>query len=396
MVIKLKKTSKQKAFNYIPEKGKRIKLSFLEIGELIVDILFSSMILLFLNLIIILPLNLILKSENEFTWLIFSFKMLLVRKFSNAMFYSMLKFFIIFLLVIDVLVLIWRIRKRYSFFQINHVLDELNYISKGNYNHRISFEFRGKLGIIVDSINKMVMNTAQSIKKEKELKRYKDDLISNVSHDFRTPLTSVLGYLSLIEEGKYSSEEELLLYSHTAYLKTKQLESLVEGLFEYTKIQQPSTKFYFQKINLTTMLNQFSIDFLPIADKKGIVIESYTIPEVLWMVADPDKLARVFNNLIDNAFKYGVGATKIQLLAEDMGSKIVVIVKNNGEMIPQKALKCLFERFFQSDKSQTLVNNGLGLGLAIVQAIVKNHEGEIQAISNHEWTSFVMYFPKKI
>ncbi|MDR3156933.1 MAG: ATP-binding protein, partial [Lactobacillales bacterium] len=90
--------------------------------------------------------------------------------------------------------------------------------------------------------------------------------------------------------------------------------------------------------------------------------------------------------MIDNALKYGVGATKIQLLAEDMGSEIVITVKNNGEMIPQSVLKCLFERFFQSDKSQSLKNGGSGLGLAIVQAIVRNHEGVIQAISNHEWT----------
>jgi signal transduction histidine kinase len=240
----------------------------------------------------------------------------------------------------------------------------------------------------------MVENTAQSIEKEKQLEKYKDELIANVSHDLKTPLTSVIGYLSLIEEGRYSSEEELLAHSHTAYLKTKQLESLVEDLFEYTKLRQPSMKYELQEVNLTAMLDQFSIDFVPRAEENGITFESKTTPEILWMRIDTEKLVRVFNNLIDNALKYGKGATKIQLLAEDVGSNIVIIVRNDGEKIPTELSERLFERFFRVEDSRTLVKGGSGLGLAIVHMIVKGHGGSIQVISNSDWTSFVMNFPK--
>src|SRR5699024_1622822 len=162
-----------------------------------------------------------------------------VRNFNSDIFLSGRNILIPVMLVLDVLFLYWRLIRRYRQMQQRHIISELHYIANGHYDHRIPFELRGDLARLVDSINGLVDSTVMAIEEERRIEKSKDELITNVSHDIRTPLTSIIGYLGLIEDQQYHSEEELLKYTHTAFIKAKQMKSLVDDLFEYTRVRQP-------------------------------------------------------------------------------------------------------------------------------------------------------------
>lgn len=165
---------------------------------------------------------------------------------------------------------------------------------------------------------------------ERKIEKSKDELITNVSHDLRTPLTSIIGYLGLIEDKQYRSEEDILKYTHTAYEKAKQMKTLVDDLFEYTKVQQHGAPVNIMKIDLNQLIEQLTASFELEAQHRGIEITSSVIPNPLMIEADPEKLGRVFNNLVSNAFKYGNGASYIRINARQemiwWSSKLLMMV----------------------------------------------------------------------
>src|SRR5699024_715598 len=134
-----------------------------------------------------------------------------------------------------------------------------------------------------------VESTINSLEEERAIERSKDELITNVSHDIRTPLTSIIGYLGLIEDKQYQSEADLLKYTHTAFLKSKQMKSLVDDLFEYTKVRQTDAKLQTVQIDLNAMLEQLGASFELEASKKGMQIQVDVGAEPLMFDADPEK-----------------------------------------------------------------------------------------------------------
>lgn len=169
----------------------------------------------------------------------------------------------------DAIVVYWRLIRRYHQMQMRHVIAELHYIAEGHLEHRISFEVNTDLQKVIASINALVDSTVRSMEEERQIEKSKDELITNVSHDIRTPLTSIIGYLGLIEDKQYRSEEELLKYTHTAYLKAKQMKVLVEDLFEYTKVRQTTTPLNVVSFNMAAMLEQLAASFELEAGKKA-------------------------------------------------------------------------------------------------------------------------------
>ena len=209
-------------------------------------------------------------------------------------------------------------------------------------------------------------------------------------------MTSIIGYLGLIEDHQYRSEAELLKYTHTAYLKAKQMKVLVEDLFEYTKVKSTTTKLNPVRFNMIAMLEQLAASFELEAHKKHMRILVSGEPNPLMMEADTEKLGRVFNNLIVNALKYGQGGRHIFLDAQRIGSEVVVKVSNDGAQIPNDALSQLFDRFYRVEESRSQETGGTGLGLAIAQSIIALHGGYIYADSSPELTSFVIHLPLKV
>ena len=296
--------------------------------------------------------------------------------------------------VIDIVVLQWRLMRRYRQMQLRHVIEELHYISSGHFDHRIPFHLHGQMQRVVNSVNALVDASVKAMEEERRIEKSKDELITNVSHDLRTPLTSIIGYLGLIENKQYQSEADILKYTHTAYLKSKQMKALVEDLFEYTKVRQADTPLNITKLDLGAMLEQLGASFELEAQKKDMKITVTKPDQPLYMEADAEKLARVYNNLITNALKYGHGGKNIYLKAEKLDDETIQSsVANDGEPIPPKSLSHIFDRFYRAERSRSRETGGTGLGLAITQSIVELHHGYIFVTSDKKMTRFIMRFP---
>lgn len=375
------------------EKKKRITLTSKEVSELIAEGIVTVILLLLLNVAITVLFTQMLNNSPDLTDAIYRSKDIFANNLGSDIFWSGRNFVIPLFLIIDVLVVFWRLIRRYRQMQLRHIINELHYIANGNYDYRIPFELRGDLSKVVDSINGLVDSTVAAIEDEREIEKSKDELITNVSHDIRTPLTSIIGYLGLIEDGQYQSNDEILKYTSIAYKKAKQMKSLVEDLFEYSKVRQPSVPVNNVSFDMVQLLEQLAADFELEAKKKNIQIQVDTKEEQLIMDGDTEKLVRVFNNLITNALKYGSEADKIVIEIEKAKNEAVVTVKNNGAAIPREALDQLFDRFYRVDGSRSQEISGTGLGLAIAQNIVNLHGGYIYAQSNEDWTSFIIHLP---
>ncbi|MFD1410947.1 sensor histidine kinase [Lapidilactobacillus gannanensis] len=301
--------------------------------------------------------------------------------------------FLALLGIMNVIVVYWRLHRRYRQMQMRHIVAELHYITDGHLDHRINLQVNSSLSNVIDSINALVDSTVSSMAEERKIEVSKDELITNVSHDIRTPLTSIIGYLGLIENGQYKDQADLLHYNHIAYEKTKQMKALVEDLFEFTKVQQSHAQLQLHQFDLVSMLEQLSADFELEAQKRQMFIEVAVTKRPIIMTADSSKLVRVFSNLITNAFKYGKNATRITLDAHVEKSEVVVTVSNDGSPIPEEDLQNIFERFYRVEGSRSVTTGGSGLGLAIAQSIVKLHGGEIYATSTSEETTFTIILP---
>jgi len=302
------------------------------------------------------------------------------------------------MLIIDVWVVWWRLMRRYRQYQMDHIIRELHYIAQGHLDHRIPFKLNGSLQDVITSVNTLVDSVVQSMDDERQAVLAKNEqlranMLRAISHDLRTPLTSIIGYLGLIEDKQYRSEQDILQYNHIAYEKAKQMKGMVDDLFEFTKVQQHGAPLNFMKVDLDPLLEQVSASFELEAEKKGIEISTHVDPKPLMIEADPEKLGRVFSNLVSNALKYGHGATWIKLSASRYHEMIIVKVANNGEPIPQKSLKHVFDRFYRVESSRSKATGGTGLGLAIVKGVVDRHHGQVSVASDEKETAFTVVLP---
>lgn len=374
----------------------KFQLSGREKSELIGEGIVTVIILLLLNLSIFVLLAQLVDSNPGLQAGIFQIKTSLTfSAHSHFHLWSWGWAFIIVMAAFDIWVVYWRLARRYRQMQLRHIVAELHYIANGHLEHRIPFILSGQMQQVVENVNILVDNTISAMEEERKVERSKDELITNVSHDIRTPLTSIIGYLGLIESGQAKTPEEMQKYANVAFYKAKQMKSLVEDLFEYTKVSKANVKLNVMQIDLAAMLEQIAISFELEAQKKAMQIHVDT-PKTLRVEADSEKLARVFNNLISNAIKYGNGGKNIYLSAKEISSKEVqVTIANDGEPIPQSSLPQVFDRFYRVERSRSKETGGTGLGLAIALSIIELHHGYIYVTSNAHLTQFVMHLPRK-
>lgn len=380
----------------IMEEQERIKfqLTGREKSELFGEGIITVFLLLLLNMSCYILLNQWVESNPGLQNGIFLIKMSLAFGPNDVKVWSWSWIAATIMLIIDTVVVYWRLMRRYRQMQLRHIIAELHYISDGHFDHRISFQLHGQMQRVVNSVNALVDASVQAMDEERRIEKSKDELITNVSHDIRTPLTSIIGYLGLIENKQYQTQADILKYVHVAFLKSKQMKSLVDDLFEYTKVRQTDTPLNIMQIDLGNMLEQLGASFELEAQKKQMTITVHKPETPLMMDADPEKLARVYNNLITNAFKYGTGGHNIYLSAHLVDDNTIeTSVANDGEEIPLTAQKRIFDRFYRAEHSRSRETGGTGLGLAITQSIVELHHGTISVTSNKRLTSFVMHFP---
>lgn len=305
--------------------------------------------------------------------------------------------FWLLMLVVDAIIVWWRLVRIYKRIQISRIIDELHYISDGHFDHKIPFHLSGDNERVVNSVNSLVENVIKSLDEERRIEKSKDDLVTSVSHDLRTPLTSIIGYLGLIEDHQYKDEKDILKYCGIAYDKSQQMKKLVDRLFEYTKANNLADRnVEINKIDVNQLLTQLETSFALEAHRKGMKIKVKPLKKDLVIEANAEMLGRIFNNLITNALKYGKDGKYIYLSAKLTGKNVVTfIVANDGKRIPQKVLSKVFDRFYREESSRNTDTGGSGFGLAIVKEIINNQGGSINVGSNNKLTTFTFTLPIK-
>ncbi|WHY87263.1 ATP-binding protein [Neobacillus novalis] len=283
------------------------------------------------------------------------------------------------------------IKKMTSYFTL--ISNSVQQLSKGQFDITIPVKNHGGLGRFAQNINSMEEQLKSLIEEEKRAVQSKNELVTNVSHDLRTPLTSIIGYLQLIEEDQYRDEVELRYFVTIAFDKSKRLNRMVNDLFEFTKINNRDVALKLIRFNINELLKQLTAQFNPELRTAGIKIEIKNPAAEIMIEADPDKLMRVFENLISNAIKYGREGKKIDLIVEENEQYAVVKVVNYGEAIPANAIPHIFDRLYRAEKSRSDETGGTGLGLAIAKGIVELHKGEIIVSSNEAETIFQVQLP---
>ena len=281
--------------------------------------------------------------------------------------------------------------KKYK--NISLLVDNVEEMSKGNLDKKIEVQSRGDINQVAKNINNIVEQLKNITVEERKAQQTKTDLITNVSHDLRTPLTSIIGYLNLIEEGKYKDEVELMYYIDIAYEKSLNLNVLINDLFELTKMQNRTVKFNKIDLNLVELIGQLVSQFEIQFRQENMKCRIDFSMEKLMIKADPIKLVRAFENLITNAMRYGKDGyyVDIKMFIED--EMAVVQVINYGEAIPLVDLPHIFDRFYRVEKSRNTVEGGSGLGLAITKSIIESHDGAIEASSDNNKTTFEVKIP---
>lgn len=226
-----------------------------------------------------------------------------------------------------------------------------------------------------------------------ESERRKNDLVVYLAHDIKTPLTSVIGYLSLLYEAPDMPLEQRLKYTDITLKKAYRLEQLINEFFEITRFNLQSINLEKEEINLTFMLQQMADEFYPILspqNKEAVVVAE----DNMQVYADSDKLARVFNNILKNAAAYSYENSKIEISARQSDKVTIISFKNRGKMIPANKLDSIFEKFYRLDSARSSNTGGTGLGLAIAKEIINLHGGDITATSNEEFTQFTVTLPE--
>ena len=228
----------------------------------------------------------------------------------------------------------------------------------------------------------------------KKMEQQKNDLVVYLAHDIKTPLTSVIGYLSLLDENPDMSDDKKAKCVHTAWEKANRLRILVNEFFEITRSYSESTTLHKTKIDLYYMLIQISEELYPQLSTCKKHIEN-NVDENISVYGDSEKLARVFNNILKNAISYSEDNSAISVSAKEFPEKTVIRFENKGN-IPNDKLNLVFDKFYRLNSARQSDTGGSGLGLAIAKDIITLHGGRIQAESNNGYTAFIIEIPSAV
>lgn len=220
--------------------------------------------------------------------------------------------------------------------------------------------------------------------------RRKDDLVTYLAHDLKTPLASIVGYLSLLDEAPDLPVEQRSRFTSVALEKAHRLDALIEEFFDITRFDFHGMVLTRGYVDLSLMLGQVADEFYPILTEQGKRVEIECEPGLKALI-DGDKMARVFNNVMRNAIAYSYEGTTIRIVAERRdGTGVVIRFENHGDPIPEPKLKVIFEKFYRLDAARATNRGGAGLGLAIAKEIVTAHGGTIECTSTPEKTVFTI------
>jgi len=258
-------------------------------------------------------------------------------------------------------------------------------------NKEKQIELSPELGFMEQKLNTLKQTLEKREQDAKLAERRKNEVVMYLAHDIKTPLTSVIGYLSLLDEAPDMPAKQKEKYVRIALDKASRLEHLVDEFFEITRYNLQTITLTKKHIDLYYMLVQMTDEFYPLLASNGKQVVLHA-PEDLTIYGDPDKLARVFNNILKNAIAYSEDTSVIEITAGLSGDKVSIVFKNTGS-IPKDKLATIFEKFYRLDNARSSDTGGAGLGLAIAKEIVVQHGGQIYAESDNNCTTFTVELP---
>lgn len=312
--------------------------------------------------------------------------------------YALKQFLLFFLIVAVLFIVLLVLISMYVYGKIKEskILSSLNEMIENYRKHDLEMEAAFPKNCREIGAQMLQMKTDMQKQEQilKEESQRKSDLITYLAHDLKTPLTSVMGYLSLLDEAPDMPEAQKEKYIHVALTKAERLETLIEQFFEITQFNLHNMLLEKEHLDLAYMLMQMAEEFYPILSAHGNTA-NLQIDETLSVYGDGDKLARVFNNILKNAVAYSYEGSEITISGWYEQNMAVISFTNHGKTIPQQKLNSIFEKFFRLDEARRTNTGGAGLGLAIAKEIVELHGGKISASSSNEKTVFQVELPVK-
>ena len=266
-------------------------------------------------------------------------------------------------------------------------------VSEGNMERSVPVIGDDELSDIALQVNHMMDEIRMLMEKEKEAEQTKNDLITNVAHDLRTPLTSIIGYLDLIQKQPGLDEEKRQSYLKIAYDKSRHLQTMIEELFGFTKLNYGKQTATMQKLDIIELLGQLLEESYAVLEQNGMEYSYRPLVSSQMVLGDGVLLARLFDNLISNAVKYGKEGKRLLVEADVKNGRVTVSVVNYGKVIPHRDLEHIFDKFYRAEQSRSTQTGGTGLGLAIAKNIVELHNGLIRAQSSLSGTVFEVELP---
>lgn len=304
-----------------------------------------------------------------------------------------LNFFLIFFVPLAILFFFW-LTKPYSRY-FREISTGIHRLANGDFEGRVEIRSSDEFGSIAADMNAAGEKLKKAVERGDFAESSKDQLVLNLAHDLRTPLTSVLGYLDFILRNEELTPEQIKHYTTIAFTKSRRLEKLIDELFEITRMNYGMLTLDTRELDLGELLVQMNEELYPVFEQNGLTARLGIDPGVR-IQGDGEMLARVFENLLINGARYGRDGRYLDIDCRIEGGDAVVRVTNYGDSIPESDLPHLFEMFYTGDRArvQDQQGGGTGLGLFIAKNIVERHQGVIVASSDVVRTSFEVRLPR--
>ncbi|MFC5470669.1 ATP-binding protein [Cohnella suwonensis] len=281
--------------------------------------------------------------------------------------------------------------KRYATY-FREISNGIHQLASGNFHNRVSIESDDEFGTIARDMNLASEKLRLALERGDFAENSKEQLMLNLAHDLRTPLTSVLGYLDYMLQNERLSDEQRNHFTGIAFTKARRLEKLIDELFEVARMNYGKLEVERKPIDLGELLAQLNEEMYPAFEKNNLESRTRIAPH-LTVMGDGDMLARVFENLLTNACRYGKDGRYVDIVGHTEGGEAVVQVINYDDRIPEEQLPNVFEMFYTGDTARTQKEGGTGLGLFIAKNIVEQHQGTISAQSDAVRTLFEVRLP---